>query len=555
MQHAYPLTAADRVLQKTPYSFDVSVWEFFWPLLTGARLVVARPDGHRDPAYLAALIQAQGITVAHFVPSMLRAFLAEPASARCAGVHHLICSGEALPPALQAECFARVPGVALHNLYGPTEASVDVTAWTCRRDAPPDRSVPIGTPIANTQLYVLDTNRRLVPVGVAGELYIGGVGVGRGYLNRPELTAERFVADPFQADPKARLYRTGDLACVTAAGVFEYLGRLDFQVKLRGYRIELGEIEAALQTVPGVAQAIVIKREDAPGDERLVGYLVANGASPLPDPSQIQTRLRAKLPDFMVPSAFVTLDAMPLTASGKLNRRALPAPSLAGDEARQHEPPATGTERVLAGIWQEVLAVTDIGRTDDFFALGGHSLRATQVASRLRKTFGIELPLRTLFEARTLAGLAERVDAIVGGTATGLVTRRIEPRAFDGPAPLSFTQERMWLIHSLAPENSAYNMPIGQRLRGPLDVRALESAFNELRRRHETLRSTFVMIDGEPRQEVAPLGPGVACRRRPEEPEGRRPGRGRRSGGGRCWRSVRSRARPRDPEYALPHWR
>jgi microcystin synthetase protein McyA len=274
MQNQYGLTEADKVLQKTPFSFDVSVWEFFWPLLVGARLVVAEPGGHRDPAYLVKLIVERGITVLHFVPSMLRAFLQEPGVERCRSLRHVVCSGEALPYDLQEQFFRLVPS-QLHNLYGPTEAAVDVTHWTCRRDDE-RKIVPIGRPVANTQIYILDRYLQPVPMGVPGELHIGGVQVGRGYHRRPELTAEKFIPDPFSGDPEARLYKTGDLCRWLPDGAVEYLGRMDFQVKIRGFRIELGEIEDALRQHPAVRDAVVMAREDITGDKRLVAYVVPN---------------------------------------------------------------------------------------------------------------------------------------------------------------------------------------------------------------------------------------------------------------------------------------
>ncbi|MCC6177443.1 MAG: amino acid adenylation domain-containing protein, partial [Chloroflexi bacterium] len=309
MQEVYGLNSHDRVLQKTPSSFDVSVWEFFWPLLNGARLVVARPEGHRDPSYLRSLIRAQGITTLHFVPSMLQAFLAEPELAACTSLRRIICSGEALSTQLRDRCFARLSDVELHNLYGPTEAAVDVTAWACQPDGH-ERTVPIGRPIANTRVYVLDPHGQPTPIGVPGELYIGGVQVGCGYLNRPQLTAERFVPDRFSTDPTARLYRTGDLVRWRADGVLEFLGRLDQQVKLRGFRIELGEIEATLGLHPSVAEAAVVVREDRADDPRLVAYLVPDRE--LPSALELRAFVAQRLPEYMLPAAFVTLDALPL---------------------------------------------------------------------------------------------------------------------------------------------------------------------------------------------------------------------------------------------------
>ncbi|MFD7560267.1 amino acid adenylation domain-containing protein, partial [Streptomyces sp. NPDC059835] len=327
MQDRYRLGADDRVLQKTPFGFDVSVWEFFWPLITGAALVVAEPGGHKDPAYLSRVIQEEAVTTVHFVPSMLAAFVEDPKAGGCRSLRRVVCSGEALPEELKNR-FLDVLDVPLHNLYGPTEAAVDVTHWDCRReDAGP---VPIGRPIWNTSLYVLDPRGRPVPVGVAGELFLAGAGLARGYLRRPALTAERFPLDPF-GPPGSRMYRTGDLARHRADGSVEYLGRTDDQVKIHGFRIELGEIETALGRLPGVGRAAVVVREDVPGERRLVGYVVPEaGADPAPvlEPEPIRVELARSLPEYMVP-VLVVVDGLPVTANGKLDRRALPAPAAA----------------------------------------------------------------------------------------------------------------------------------------------------------------------------------------------------------------------------------
>jgi amino acid adenylation domain-containing protein len=406
MQEQYGLTADDRVLQKTPYSFDVSVWELFWPLLTGARLVMARPGGHREPEYLARTIVAEGISTLHFVPSMLRVFLEAPEAAGCAAtVKRVICSGEALPAELVRRFFERLPGVELHNLYGPTEAAVDVTYWACE---PGDRRglVPIGRPVANTRIHILDRELRPLPVGAPGELLIGGVQVGRGYLARPDLTADRFVPDPVSGEAGARLYRTGDLARLLPDGAVDFLGRIDHQVKLRGLRIELGEIEAALSRHPAVAQAVVVMREGSPGNQLLAAYYVPAGGAVEAD--ELRAALRKELPEHMVPTWLLPLPALPLTASGKVDRKALPAPE-AGRAAREYVAPEGDVQERLAAIWREILRVERVGARDNFFELGGHSLLATQVLSRVREAFGVELPLRALFDTPTVAGIAEAV--------------------------------------------------------------------------------------------------------------------------------------------------
>ncbi|HEV2659734.1 MAG TPA: amino acid adenylation domain-containing protein, partial [Ktedonobacteraceae bacterium] len=331
MQRAYQLTQADRILQKTPFSFDVSVWEFFWPLLNGARLVVARPGGQQDSSYLTALIQEQQITTLHFVPSMLQAFLDQPGVERCTSLKRVICSGEALSAELQKRFF-EISSADLYNLYGPTEAAIDVTAWHCQR-AGNDKSVPIGRPIANTQIYILNRAMQPVPIGVAGELYIGGVGLARGYFNRPELTAEKFIRDPFSDQPGARLFKSGDLARYRSDGAIEFLGRIDSQVKIRGVRIELGEIEAVLAQHPQVKDVVVTAREDKPGNKRLVAYLVLTQSSEQRvGIEELRAYLKEHLPQDMLPAAFVFLDTIPVNSNGKADRAALPAPDSARPE-------------------------------------------------------------------------------------------------------------------------------------------------------------------------------------------------------------------------------
>jgi amino acid adenylation domain-containing protein len=499
MQDAYQLTARDRVLQKTPFSFDVSVWEFFWPLLCGARLVVAQPGGHQDSAYLVKLIASQQITTIHFVPSMLQIFLEEPGLGVCNCLKRVICSGEALPFSLQERFFACLDA-QLHNLYGPTEAAIDVTFWACRRqsDFP---IVPIGRPIANTQIYLLDQHLQPVPIGVPGELHIGGDGLARGYLNRPELTDEKFVSNPY--NPRGRLYKTGDLARYLPDGTIEYLGRIDHQVKIRGFRIELGEIEACLSQHPEVREAVVVAREDVSGSKGLIAYIVPQ-EKPGSSVSELRSFLKEKLPDYMVPSAFVMLDSLPLTPNGKVDRRALPAPdrTRVGSE-KTFTSPRTPVEEVLAGIWAQVLDIEPVGIHDNFFELGGHSLLATQVIYRVRSTLQVELPLRCLFESPTVAGLAESIEATMKA-GQGLKAPPIVPVPRDGNLPLSFAQERLWLMDRLEPNNSAYNVPAALRFIGSLNIAALEQSLNEIVRRHEVLRTTFTVVDGQPIQVIAP---------------------------------------------------
>lgn len=412
MQHAFGLRPDDVVLQKTPAGFDVSVWEFFWPLIQGARVVLARPGGHRDPAYLRDTIREQGVTTVHFVPSMLDVFLADAGGEGCESVERIMCSGEELPAVLARRCVEAIPWAGLHNLYGPTEAAVDVTAWACLPEALDGIGrTPIGTPVHNTQIHILDEHLREVPGGAAGQLHIGGVQVSRGYHRRPGLTADRFVPDPFSS-PGSRLYATGDLARRRPDGAVEYLGRIDGQVKLRGLRIELGEIEAVLREQPGVTAAAVAVKEPSPGDPRIIGYLVGEP----PGTAALRTALGARLPDYMVPSSFVVLDALPLSPNGKLDRRALPTPEAAGGPSEaEYTEPRTDLERTIAEIWGQVLKRDRVGIDDDFFVVGGHSLLATQVVAKLRPVTeehgGRRFGVMDLFQNKTVRSIA----AFIGG--------------------------------------------------------------------------------------------------------------------------------------------
>jgi amino acid adenylation domain-containing protein len=450
MQNAYALDRRDAVLQKTPFSFDVSVWEFFWPLIVGARLVMARPEGHKDPGYLVEAIHSNKITTLHFVPSMLQVFLEHPEASSCSSLVRVVASGEALPAWVVRKFHERLPRAELHNLYGPTEATVDVTSWTCDWD-PARTVIPIGKPISNTSMYILNGDLEPVPVGVDGELFIGGVGVARGYLNRPELTAERFLPDPFlyegeigeerKGEPAARMYRTGDLCRWLPDGNIEYLGRNDFQVKIRGFRIELGEIESRLVEYPGVREAVVVARDEERGDKRLIAYLVLAPGLQLREP-ELREMLGRRLPDHMVPADFVVLDSMPLTANGKLDRAALPpsspkhhihresagsvpavgpairsalngaaGPSTVAPVEANFVRPSDTLEVQLIEIWEDVLGVTRIGVRDDFFKLGGHSLLAARMFARVAEKLHKNLPLATMFRAPTIEKLAEVIRA------------------------------------------------------------------------------------------------------------------------------------------------
>ncbi|MEJ3745203.1 amino acid adenylation domain-containing protein [Actinomycetes bacterium KLBMP 9797] len=421
MQRAYPIDGSDTVLQKTPASFDVSVWEFFWPLMTGARLVLAPPGTHRDPAYLRDLVVAEKVTTLHFVPSMLAAFLAQDDVTSCRSLRRIICSGEELPVDLATGCLAALPAAELHNLYGPTEAAIDVTAWHCTADVLAGRSrVPIGAPIHNVKLRVLDAHLRLVPAGIPGQLFIVGTGLARGYLNRPGLTAERFLPDPY-GPPGSRMYATGDVARWLPDGTVDFLGRIDNQVKVRGMRIELGEIEATLRESLDVREAAVAVREDVSGDKRLVGYLVTD--APM-DSAAVRATLADRLPSHMVPSAFVTLDRLPLQPNGKLDRKALPAPSQDRVAGTPGAAPRTPAEESLAAVWREVLGVADLGIDDDFFDLGGHSLLAIHIVARARST-PYPVSVLDIYQHRTIRRLAESVDG--GETDRDLLVRLTGP--------------------------------------------------------------------------------------------------------------------------------
>ncbi|HEV2799100.1 MAG TPA: amino acid adenylation domain-containing protein, partial [Pyrinomonadaceae bacterium] len=513
MQENFPLDATHCVLQKTPFGFDASVWEFYAPLMSGARLVLARPGGHQDPSYLIETIDRHQVTTLQLVPSALRLLLEENALAQCTSLQRVFCGGEELTPDLQQRFYRLLPTAKLYNLYGPTEATIDATSHPC--DAT-QQKVPIGRPVANTQIYILDRHLRPVPVGVPGELYIAGDGLARGYLNRPELTAERFLPDPFGA-AGGRLYRTGDRARFLSDGSIEYLGRVDYQVKVRGFRIELGEVEAALAAHPQVNEAVVVAREDEAGDKQLVAYLIADQATAVfVESRELRAFLKEQLPDYMIPVHYVWLESFPLTPNGKVDRKALPAPDKTESASfGGYIAPQTPVQELLAGIWEGVLKVERVGITDNFFELGGHSLLAMLLASRVHEAFGVEVPLRTLFEEPTVTALATAVEtALRVDVEQGTQTESAPPPLvrFEQPPgeeqteqrelPLSYAQQRLWFIDQLEPESAAYNIPAAVRLTGEVDVAALERAIGEVVRRHEVLRTSFAMRAGEPVQVI-----------------------------------------------------
>ncbi|HEX2207305.1 MAG TPA: amino acid adenylation domain-containing protein [Longimicrobium sp.] len=496
MRRRFPLGADGAVLQKTPFGFDASVWEFWAPLLEGARLVMARPGGHRDPAYLVEALRRERITALQLVPSLLAVLVDEPALEACTDLRRVYVGGEALPAELVRRLCARLD-VEVVNLYGPTEACID-TSFHVANSGSVLAGTPIGRPVDNTRLYVLDDALRIVPTGAVGELCIGGAGVARGYLGRPGMTAERFVPDPCGA-PGSRLYRTGDRVRLGSDGALHYLGRADFQVKVRGHRVEPGEIEAALLRDPSVREAAVVVRDGV-----VAGYVVPAEGRTL-DAAALRDALRAALPEYMVPSALVTREALPLTPNGKVDRGALPAPAPMEPAADSNDAPVTDTERTLAATWAQLLPGRSAGREDGFFDLGGHSLLAMQLLARIRAACGVDLPIRTVFEAPRLREMAVRIDALRGSKEDA--APEIVPVPRDGALPLSFAQERMWFIDRVLPGTAVYSIPLRVRMRGRVDAEAMRRALEDVVHRHESLRTVFPSREGRPLQVVHPPAP------------------------------------------------
>jgi amino acid adenylation domain-containing protein len=489
---AFGVREADRATQVAGPGFDAAVWEV-WPYLTsGASVHVAPEEVRADPPALRDWLVEQAITVS-FIPTPVAEPLLTLEWPADAALRWLLAGGDRL----RARPRAGMP-FALSNNYGPTECTVVATSGVV--EAGGTRTPSIGRPIENTRVHVLDAGLRPLPVGVPGELCIGGAQVARGYLDRPALTAERFVPDPFSAQGGARLYRSGDRVRWLADGTIEYLGRLDEQVKVRGFRIELGEIEAGLRQAPGVADCAVVARENAAGDRRLVAYIVGEAEA-----EALREHLRRSLPEYMVPSAFVPLEALPLTPNGKVDRKALPVPEGDAYAAREHEAPVGETEQAMAVVWAEVLGAERVGRHDNFLDLGGHSLLGTRVVSRIREVFGVEVPLRALFEGPTVAELAQRVEEVRRAGLPVVPPMVLVERT--GALPLSFAQERLWFLHQMEPEDAGYNVPWPSRLRGSLDVWALERALGELMRRHEVLRTTFRPVEQGAVQVFHPAAP------------------------------------------------
>ncbi|MBV9788328.1 MAG: amino acid adenylation domain-containing protein, partial [Chloroflexi bacterium] len=520
-QNSWPLDATDAMLQSYSVSFDPSVWNIFWPLMAGARLILLSAGEHADSSALVRLMHEQQVTVYGASPTLHAVLLDEPGFAQTK-LRYVVSGGEPISAELQRRFFAQSSALFC-NAYGPTEATIDATYWICPRVDDP-QPAPIGRPLPNVQVHILDRQLQPVPIGVAGELYIGGMGVGRGYQDRPALTAERFVPNPFGA-PGSRLYRTGDLVRYLVDGTIEFLGRIDHQIKLRGFRVELGEIEAALRQHPGVREAVVAVHSDSKSEKRLVAYVVGEqknkeqnesqagagealgsrlpGGHPVLGSAELRQHLGARLPEHMVPAAIMVLDALPLTPSGKLDRRALPAPDAFAESGQEFVAPRTPTEELIASVWAAVLGRERVGITDNFFTLGGHSLLATQAITRLRQVLSLDLPLRLLFEAPTIAAFAAQLAAQHTDQSLPLLPVSRD----ETPLPLSFAQQRLWFLDQLQPGSAAYHLPTVVRLTGALDVAALHHSLSALVARHESLRTVFAQHDGQPIQHVLPAAP------------------------------------------------
>jgi amino acid adenylation domain-containing protein len=500
-QDTYHLEADDRVLVKAPYTFDASIFENYWPLAVGARLELAQIGGERDSRYLIEAIQERQITVVHFVPGMLAAVLRDAGIEACRSLRRVYCGGEALAPSV-VEKYSQRRGAALYNQYGPTETTVNATYWRCETDLGRGR-VAIGRAFGNVEVYVVDAQQEVVGIRAVGEIYIGGEGVSRGYVGEEAATAEKFVPDKTGRRAGGRLYRTGDLGRIREGGEVEILGRLDDQVKVRGYRIEPGEVEAALKQESGVAEAVVVPREEEIGGTLLVGYVVEAEGAKL-DVGEVKRELRDRLPEWMVPSWIVKLAELPVMANGKLDRRALLEMVDGLKQTSQlFQMPRNPGEEILAGIWTDVLGIDRVGVFDSFFDLGGHSLLATMIISRVREAFQVDIPLRTIFEEPTIAYLAEGIlQQQRSGQSVEIPP--IVPVSRDCQLPLSFAQQRLWFLGKLHPESVAYNIRLAIHLEGEVNIPALSKCFSEILRRHESLRTILPTVDGEPIQVITP---------------------------------------------------
>lgn len=498
MQRRYPLTGKDRILQKTPYTFDVSVWELLWWSLAGASVVMLGPGEEKDPAAIAEAVKRHGVTTLHFVPSMLRAFLDEaenrPHQAdKLVSLKYVFASGEALPPREVGRFNELVSDhicVRLINLYGPTEAAIDVTSFDCPWSGEPD-SVPIGKPIDNIRMYVVGPGDRLQPIGVPGELCISGIGLARGYMNRPDLTAEKFVPCPYEPEGN-RMYRTGDLARWRDDGQLEYLGRLDHQVKIRGYRIELGEIEAVLMSHEDIHEAVVLGKGSPGEDHRLYAYYAVKRDVPI---AEIRSYLSETLPEYMIPSFYVHIDKIPLNSSGKADRKALAQLEGGFEDSTEYVVPQNEKEAKLAEIWQEVLGIERVGRHDNFFDIGGHSLKAMKLLHMLHKELQVDVSLRHIFSNPTIEKLAAALSAAQKSAYASIPAAEVR-----NAYPLSAAQNRLYVLHRFEGIGTAYHLPAAFICEGQLDEIRLERAVQTLIGRHESLRTSFELIDGMPMQ-------------------------------------------------------
>ncbi|MDQ1919132.1 non-ribosomal peptide synthetase [Massilia pseudoviolaceinigra] len=487
----------DVFIHKSPYTFDTSVWEMLLPIINGAKIVVAEHDGHRDPVYLWKLVKEKNVTVIDFVPSILYEFIKYHKECnRSLPLKHIILGGEQLSLSLVHDCLSSFTA-RIYNQYGPTETSIGVTAWICPQNP---TQVSIGRPIDNVHIHLLDHNRNPVPIGVVGEIYIGGIAVGAGYFNQAELTQQKFISNPCSNNPGDVLYRSGDLGKYLPDGNIEFIGRVDEQVKIRGIRVELGEIEAKLASCHGVREVAVIAREDISGEKRLVAYVIAQENVTL-SVADLRDQLLSILPEYMVPSAFVKLLAFPLTPNGKLDRKALPAPDQSSVVSCAYEAPQGEIEISLATIWQELLGLDRVGRRDNFFELGGHSLLVTQMVSRVRKTLNVELAIKDVFVDAQLSKVAQQVEKAHASIVPAIT---LADRALN--LPLSFAQQRLWFLDQLDhAAGFAYHMPASLRLSGNLNREALVATLNCIVERHESLRTTFTTVDGQPIQVIGPI--------------------------------------------------
>lgn len=492
----YATFSPDEVFfQFAPISFDASTLEIWGALLNGARLVIM-PASSPTLEELGKVIKQYKVTTLWLTASLFN-LMVEKRIDDLRSLKQLLVGGEALSVPHVQKAFRELKGCRIINGYGPTENTTFTCCYTISEE--PETSIPIGRPISNTRVYILDKNCQPVPIGVPGELFAGGDGLARGYFNRPELTAEKFIEVSFDNKTTMRLYRTGDLVRRLSDGNIEFIGRLDNQVKIRGFRIEPGEIEATMLQHDSIKETALVVREDQPGNKQLIAYVV-------PEQNQISTDnlrqfLKKKLPDFMIPSAFVLLEAMPLTPNGKVDLGALPVPDKS-DTSKGHVAPRNPIEEILAGIWSEILGLEQVGVYHDFFELGGHSLLATQLVSRVRDLLSVELPLRSIFESSTIAELVEHIKAARDDS--NILSTQVSPVSRDGALPLSFAQERMWFLNQLEPDNPFYNVPIALKIKGPLNINVLEQSLDELIKRHEALRTTFVNVEGKSMQVIAP---------------------------------------------------